>query len=84
MIRSRFYTTSADPRPVNWPIKHPYWVTGFASDGSYSTIVAYADDEAELLTNWPEAVDIDSTEADTYTFTDRFPQPKWFAPKDQS
>lgn len=60
---------------MNWPIKHPYWCTG-AGDG-YSIIVAYADDEAEILRNWPEAHDIDSEEVDGYAFTSRFPRPTW-------
>ena len=76
MIRSRFKQPTEDPRPVNWPIKHPYWVSG-EGDG-YHIIVAYADDEAEILANWPEATDIDSEEATEYTFTSRFYKPRWF------
>lgn len=41
MIRARFMTTSSDYRPVVWPIRHPYWCTGYC-DGM-SVIVAYAD-----------------------------------------
>lgn len=80
MIRARFKVPNAeDPRPVNWPIKHPYWVTGEALDGSYAVIVAYADDEAEILRNWPDAQEIDVHERDTaYAFTGRFPKPEWF------
>lgn len=76
MIRARFKTGAADYRPINWPIKHPYWCTGYGDD--YATIVAYADDEAEILHNWPEAYDIDSVEADEYKFTGRFQRPNWF------
>lgn len=75
MIRARFKADADDYRPVNWPIKHPYWCTGYGDD--YSVIVAYADDEAEILRNWPEARDIESDEAEGYTFTSRFPQPEW-------
>ncbi len=80
MIRARFKANLDDYRPVNFPLKHPYWCTGY--DDENSIIVAYADNEAEILKNWPEAKDIDYEERDKYTFTDRFPKPEWF--KDQS
>lgn len=78
MIRCRFKANADDPRPVNWPIKHPYWVTGEAGDGSYAIVVAYADDETEVMRNWPDARDVDSSPAKMYAFTDRFPKPDWF------
>lgn len=76
MIRARFHVNDDDYRPVNWPIKHPYWCSGYGEN--YAVIVAYADDEAEILTNWPDAVEIESEVRDTYTFTDRFQKPDWF------
>ena len=76
MIRVRFKANPGDGRPVAWPIKHPYWITGYGDD--YSTIVAYADDEAEVLRLWPEAYDIDAEQAVDYLFTARFPKPIWF------
>lgn len=76
MIRCRFEQPTEDPRPVNWPIKHPYWVTG-EGDG-YHTIVAYADDETEVLANWPEARNLHPDPADGYVFNERFPKPHWF------
>lgn len=75
MIRARFQTNEEDPRPVVWPIKHPYWITGYG-DG-YAIVVAYADDEAEILRNWPDAEEIDATPATEYAFTSRFPRPSW-------
>lgn len=75
MIRCRFRCGDVDYRPVNWPIKHPYWCTGFGE--GYAIIVAYADDEAEVLRNWPDAHDLDSTPVEGYVFTDRFPKPDW-------
>lgn len=77
MIRARFHANIDDPRPVNWPIKHPYWISGGGDD--YAIVVAYADDEAEILRNWPEAkyIDILDSEVTTYNFTDRFAKPKW-------
>lgn len=79
MIRARFHANHDDPRPLNWPIKHPYWVTGYGDD--YSTVVAYADNEEEILANWPEAHNIDVSYTDKYSFTDRFPKPDWFEEK---
>lgn len=76
MIRARFYVEVDDYRPVNWPVKHPYWCSGENDDGY--TLVAYADDEEEILRNWPEAVDISSEEVEGYSFTSRFPKPGWF------
>lgn len=75
MIRARFHVNPDDPRPVNWPIKHPYWITGYGE--GYAIIVAFADDEAEILLNWPDATNIDSNPAVNYVFTDRFPRPGW-------
>ena len=84
MIRCRFKQPTEDLRPVVWPLRHPYWITGMGGDlpDEYSTIVAYADDEAEILRNWPEAYDLDSEECAHYTFTSRFACPKWFTPPD--
>jgi hypothetical protein len=79
VIRCRFKANEDDYRPINWPVKHPYWCTGYC-DG-YSIVVAYADDEAEIMRNWPEARDLDSTEATEYAFTSRFPKPDWFTGK---
>lgn len=76
MIRCRFKQPTDDPRPMNWPIKHPYWISGEGFD--YCIIVAYADDEVEIKANWPEAFDLDSEEASEYVFTTRFPKPDWF------
>lgn len=76
MIRVRFKANLDDPRPVNWPVKHPWWCTGYGED--YSIVVAYADDEDYILGNWPEALDLDSEDADGYEFTSRFPKPDWF------
>lgn len=75
MIRCRFKTNSEDYRPINWPLKHPYWCSGQGTN--YFILIAYADDEAEIFKNWPEAFDLDSEDRTEYTFTDRFPKPDW-------
>ena len=76
MIRARFHAYEKDYRPVKWPIKHPYWCSGYG-DG-YSIIIAFAENEAEILENWPEATEIDSEEVDEIKFTGRFPKPAWY------
>lgn len=78
MIRVRFRTTATDHRPFNWPVKHPYWVTGYSGDDFDATIISYADDMAYIIINWPEGTDFEVEEVDGYTFTDRFPKPEWF------
>lgn len=82
MIRCRFQCNSKDPRPLTWPIKHPYWVTGYSGDAingelRYAIVVAYADDEAEIKRLWPDAKNLDSEPAEKYLFTSRFPRPEW-------
>lgn len=81
MIRARFKANHDDFRPVSWPVKHPYWCTGYGDN--YSIVVAYADDKAEILRNWPEATEIDAVEVTEYAFTDRFPKPEWFVEQRQ-
>ena len=75
MIRVRFRVNAEDPRPVRYPIKHPYWVSGYS--GNFAHLVAYVDDIAELRTNWPGADHVETEEAEAYVFTDRFPKPTW-------
>lgn len=77
MLRVRFEANIDDPRPIKWPIKHPYWITGEAGDGSYATVVAYADSEEQIFELWPEAKNLEVQEREVYTFTDRFPKPEW-------
>lgn len=77
MIRVCFKANHDDPRPVKWPVKHPFWITGCAGDGSYSTVVSYADNEQYILDNWPEAEITSTRPAENYVFTDRFPKPDW-------
>jgi hypothetical protein len=75
MIRARFHANESDYRPIKWPYPHPFWCTGYGDD--YSVVVAYADNEDQILEFWPEATEIDVNEAQDYLFTDRFPKPKW-------
>ena len=78
MLRIRFQANEDDYRPVNWPVKHPYWCSGYGE--GYSIVVSYADDIEYIIRNWPEATELDIMEDDLkeYKFTDRFPKPDWF------
>lgn len=77
MIKARFHVNGDDYRPVVWPITHPYWCTGTRA-GHRSVIVAYADDEAEIIRLWPDAEDIDVFEDEAeYAFSERFQRPTW-------
>ena len=78
MIRARFELIGVtDPRPVIWPIKHPYWCTGYGKDDG-AVIVAYADDEDEILRQWPEAgLPLDVEQVESYTFSGRLQRPDW-------
>ncbi|MNI80239.1 hypothetical protein D3C73_1367540 [compost metagenome] len=76
MIRARFHANYDDYRSINWPVKYPYWCSGYGED--YSIVVAFAEDEAEILRNWPEATHIDIQEVDGVTFSGRFPKPDWY------
>lgn len=78
MLRVRFQANYDDPRPINWPVKHPFWITGYAGDDSYAIVVAYADDLDYIYANWPEATNIEYEQAHNYVFTSRFPKPEWF------
>jgi len=81
LMRVRFYLEAEDPRPMTWPLKHPWWTTGGytyfdknndAKDGH--AIVAYVESLNDIATAWPESRDIDVMEVkhDFYVFTTRF------------
>lgn len=76
ILRARFHSDVNDPRPVVWPIKYPYWISGSGED--HSTLIAYVDSEAQLLEYWPDATNIDIDERECITFTSRFSKPDWF------
>lgn len=78
MLRVRFKADYDDYRPVKWPVKHPYWCTGYACDGSHSIVVSYADNIDYIYKNWPETKDLDIEECKEYFFNSRFPKPDWF------
>lgn len=75
--RYRFHANEDDYRPVAWPPPGPYWCTGYG-DG-YSTVVAYLPPDEPLTFWWPEATNVDAEEVDEIVFSDRFPEPEWWA-----
>lgn len=80
MIRYCFKTKSVDDcRPLHdlAPIGMPWWVTGYAIDGSYANIVCYLPDLVQLQHYWDDAYDIESEYRKEITYTDRFPKPAW-------
>jgi hypothetical protein len=77
MIRARFYANGDDYRPVEWPIKYPYWCSGYTSKNE-CLIIAYADNPEDITRLWPEAHDIECEEAEEIVFTSRFPKPSWY------
>ena len=75
--RYRFHSSSIDdPRPILWPPKGPYWVSG--EGDNYAILIAYLPTGTDLLTYWPEATEIEGQERDSITFTERFPRPVWW------
>ena len=75
LLRIRFQANLEDSRPVNYPVEYPWWCTGYSEE--YSIVVSYADSEAYILKNWPEARNLDITKVDKIVFTDRFPKLNW-------
>lgn len=71
-----------DYRPIKWPIKYPYWCTG-ENSGSF-ILIAYVDNMDELYELWPEAEQIEWAEENEIFFSDRFPKPDWYKPKDDN
>ena len=79
LLRVRFKANYEDSRPVDWPVKYPFWETGRAADGSYAIVVSYADSVDYITAHWPEASDVEVMEENAQVrFTDRFPKPAWF------
>ena len=79
MIRVRFTTNGNDYRPVIYPPPHPWWRTGYNSQGD-AIIVSYADSTEQVSDYWPDCERLDVLEKDLteYKFSDRMPKPDWF------
>lgn len=78
-LRYRFKTKAvSDSRPVIFNPKYPWWCTGYASDDSYATIVAYLPKDENLTRYWDDAFDIEYTEESEIKFSGRFPKPSYY------
>ena len=80
MLRVRFRANNDDWRPVIFPPPGPCWCSGYGGtdEDGYAIVVAYVEDEDQILKYWPEASDIDADDAETIVFTDRFARPDWW------
>ena len=77
--RYRFRTKAVnDYRPLVFNPRYPWWCSGHSADETNVTIVAYLPADANLLTYWDDAYDIDYTDEDEIIFTDRFPEPEYY------
>ncbi len=76
VLRVRFFANPDDYRPIKWPIKHPYWCSGYTDD--FSVMIAYADTIDEIKELWPEAKIESVEEHDEIVFSERFPKPSWY------
>lgn len=75
--RYRFYTKSInDYRPIIFNPKYPWWCSGHGDD--YAVIIAYLPSTEKLIKYWDDAYDIEFSEVDKITFSDRFPKPDYF------
>ena len=80
MIRVRFMTGEADYRPAKWPIKYPYWCTGYlyAENATFAIIIVYLDAISELKELWADAESIYVEEVEEIIFSSSFPRPEWY------
>ena len=46
--------------------------------GEYSVIIAYLPKDEDLLKYWDDAFDVEFTEEESISFSDRFPKPSYF------
>ena len=77
--RHRFKTRSVeDYRPLIFNPKYPWWCSGFASNESYVTIIAYLPKGEDLKKYWDDAFDINTIQHDKIEFSGRFPKPEYF------
>mgnify|MGYP003620840101 FL=1 len=69
-----------DNRPLIFNPKYPWWCSGYGEDekGEYSVIIVYLPKEEDLLKHWDDAFDVEFTEEESISFSDRFPKPSYF------
>ncbi len=85
--RYRFGTYAvSDNRPLIFNRSYPWWCSGYSENdkGDYCIIIAYLPVGEDLLKYWDDAFDVEFTEEDGITFSDRFPKPSYYSPLDPS
>ena len=80
--RLKTYAVS-DNRPLIFNPEYPWWCSGYGEGekGECSIIIVYLPKDEDLLKYWDDAFDIEFTEEENITFSDRFPKPKYFIEK---
>lgn len=77
--RYRFSTRSVDDyRPLIFNPEYPWWCSGESGDGQSAVIVAYLPPDSPLAMYWDDAFEVEYTDEDTITFSERFPRPEWY------
>lgn len=76
MFKVRFLANANDYRPVSWPIKYPYWCSGYT--GNEAILIAYVDEIDDIFKLWPEAKNLEYTEETEIVFSSRFVKPEWY------
>jgi len=77
--RYRFRTQSVDDyRPLIFNAAYPWWCSSSAGDGSYVVIVAYLPVDETLERYWDDASEVEYTDEETITFSERFPKPEYY------
>lgn len=77
--RYRFSTRSVDDyRPLIFNPAYPWWCSATAGDGQSVVIVAYLPAGESLQRYWDDAFEIDYTDEETITFSERFPRPEYY------
>jgi len=76
LIRVRFITFIDDYRPINRPVRYPYYCTG--KGFVHAVLVSYADGLDYIMANWPDAHVLGVEEVDSIEFDERFPKRFWY------
>lgn len=81
-VWTRFHASDDDWRPIYLPSEGhpglgPYWCSGYGHD--YATICAWVRPGEDVRKWWPEATHITREEPSPLRFSDRFPEPEWWA-----
>lgn len=81
--RYRFKTHQVeDYRPLVFDPRFPWWCSGHSMNGDFeiadSTIIAWLPIDEPLRKYWDDCFEVEFTEHEAISFTDRFPKPDYF------